>query len=112
MAHKKRNPAAVATAGRAKGIAALNERAAAFITQNGGKANPCIRRAPPGGNADWLVSIEGVCTDTPMRDKKLRSYKRFWNMMWHRHSVAFAPDMPQAEWTAIVEAAIAKGGVS
>jgi hypothetical protein len=67
-----------------------------------------IRRGP-GGKADWLVSIERVCTDTPMRDRKLRRSNRFSNILWYRFGVNFDP-MPQAIWLAIVEAAIAEGG--
>jgi hypothetical protein len=84
MAHKKRNPAAVAPAGGAKGIAVSKNTAS--IAQTGGKANSpaitSIRRGPRGW-AEWLVSIRGVCTA-----------------------------MPQAAWSAIIEAAIAKGGAS
>jgi hypothetical protein len=69
-----------------------------------------IRRGP-GGKADWLVSIAGVCVDTPMRDRKLRRSRRFRNIIKHRFGVTFDP-MPEADWAAIVEAAIAKGGVS
>jgi hypothetical protein len=69
-----------------------------------------IRRGP-GGWAEWLVSIEGVCTDTPMRDHKLRRYRRFCNAMKYRFGVTFDP-MPQAVWSSIVDAAIAKGGAA
>ncbi len=69
-----------------------------------------IRRGA-GGNADWLVSIEGVCTETPFRDRKLRNYKKFCNAIKFRFGVTFDP-MAQALWAAIVEAAIAKGGAS
>jgi hypothetical protein len=67
-----------------------------------------IRRGP-GGKADWLVSIDGVCTDTPFRDQKLRRYRRFCNAIKHRFGVTFDP-IPQTHWAAIVEAAI--GGAS
>ena len=69
-----------------------------------------IRRGP-GGKADWLVSIEGVCTDTHIRDRQLRNYRKFCNVIKHRFGVTFDP-MPQADWLAIVEAAIAEGGAS
>ena len=62
MANKKGNPAAVATAGGAKGISKNKS-----IAQTATAANPfitSIRRAPPVGKVDWLVSIEGICTDT------------------------------------------------
>jgi hypothetical protein len=67
-----------------------------------------IRRGP-GGKAEWLVSIKGVCDDTPMRDRKLRRHRRFCNIIKHRFGVTFDP-MPQAVWLAIVEAAIAAEG--
>jgi hypothetical protein len=67
-----------------------------------------IRRGP-GGKADWLVSIEGVCTDTPFRDRKLRHYRKFCNAIKHRFGVTFNP-MSRADWLAIVETAI--GGAS
>ena len=65
----------------------------------------------PGGKADWLVSIVGICSDTHFRDRKLRRYRRFCNIISYRFGVTFDP-MPQAAWLAIVEAAIAKGGAS
>jgi hypothetical protein len=70
-----------------------------------------IRRGP-GGKADWLVSIESVCTDTHFRDPKLRNFHKFCNAIKHRFGVTFDP-MPQNDWLAIVEAAIAaEGGAS
>jgi len=66
-----------------------------------------IRRGP-GGKVDWLVSIEGICVDAPMRDRSLRRYRRFCNAIQHRFGVTFDP-MPQADWATIVEAAIAAG---
>ena len=60
-----------------------------------------IRRGP-GGKADWLVSIEGVCTDTHFRDPKLRNYRKFCNAIKHRFGVTFDPK-PQDDWLAIVE---------
>jgi hypothetical protein len=112
MANKNRNPAAVATAGGAKGIAVSKNTAT--IAQTRGKANsPAITsiRRGPGGWADWLVSIKGVCTDTPMRDRKLRNYRKFCNAIKYRFGVTFDP-MSRADWSSMVEAAIAKGGVS
>ena len=70
-----------------------------------------IRRGP-GGKADWLVSIEGVCIDVPMSDQKLRSYRRFCNVIKHWSGVSLDPMPPRANWSAMVEAAIAKGGAS
>ena len=69
-----------------------------------------VRRRPYGKPA-WLVSIKGVCIDTPMRDRKLRRYRRFCNAIQHRFGVTLDP-MPQAAWSAIVEAAIAKVGAA
>jgi hypothetical protein len=69
-----------------------------------------IRRGP-GGKADWLVSIERVCTETPFRDRKLRNYRRFCNAIKYRFGVTF-DSMPQADWLVIVEAAIAEAGAS
>jgi hypothetical protein len=112
MANKKENPAAVATAGGANGAVSKNT---ATIAQTGGKANipviTSIRRRPYGKTA-LLVSIKGVCTDMPIRDQKLRRYRRFCAAIKYRCGVNFDP-MPQAAWSAIVEAAIAaEGGVS
>jgi hypothetical protein len=56
------------------------------------------------------VSIEGVCTDIPIRDRKLRRYGRFCAAIKHRFGVVFDP-MPQAEWLVIVEETI-RGGTS
>jgi hypothetical protein len=118
MANKKRNPAAVATAAGAQGIAVSKNTAT--IAQTGGKANsPVITvRRGPGGWAKWLVTISGVCAnapvvcaDVPVSDRRLRRSKRFCNVLWHRCGVNFDP-MPQAAWSAIVEAAIAEGGAS
>jgi hypothetical protein len=112
MTQKRNGPDAVATANRAKGIAVLNE-SIAILAQTAATGNPPVitRLARgPGGKADyWLVSIAGVCIDTPIRAKKLRAYKRFCNAIRYRFGVAFDP-MPQAEWDAIVEKA--KGGAS
>ena len=76
-----------------------------------------IRRGP-GGWAEWLVSIEGVCadlhvvcTDVPVSDQRLRRSKKFCNVLWYRCGVNFDP-MPQAAWSTMVEAVMAKGGVS
>lgn len=70
-----------------------------------------IRPAGPDSTADWLVSIAGVCVDTPFQDRKLRNYRKFCNAIKHRFGVTFDP-MSRADWSAMVEAAIAKGGVS
>ncbi len=110
MAHKKKTPAAVATAAGAQDIAVSMNTAT--IAQTGGNANsPVITgiRRGPGGNADWLVSIEDVCTDVPMREQKLRRSRRFCNVLWYRFGVNFDP-MLQDEWLAIVDAAIAAEG--
>src|SRR4051812_4755111 len=117
MANKKGNPAAVATAGGAKGIAVFSENTS--IADTVAAANSpeitSIRRGP-GGWAEWIVSIEGdvcadvhvVCTDVPVSDQRLRISKRFCNVLWYRFGVNFNP-MPQSAWSAIVEAAIAGG---
>lgn len=110
LARKKQHPAAAATADGAQDIAVSKNTTT--IAQTGGKANSpgitSIRRGP-GGKADWLVSIEGVCTDTPMRDRKLRNYRKFCNAIKHRFGVTFEPMSP-AVWSVMVEAAIAKQG--
>jgi hypothetical protein len=93
---------------------ALSSENTASKPQIGAAANrPAITniRRGPGGKADWLVSIKGVCVDTPMRDRKLRNYRKFCNAIEHRFGITFDP-MPQVDWLAMVEAAIAKGGVS
>src|SRR6476619_2335692 len=53
------------------------------LPQNTTAANsPVISgvRRGPGGKAAWLVSIEGICTDTPFWDRKLRRSRRFCNI--------------------------------
>lgn len=67
-----------------------------------------IRRGP-GGPADWLVTIEGHNDELPIRDRRLRTYKKFCNVIRHRLGINFDP-MPQDEWSAIIETAIEKGG--
>ena len=112
MARKKRNPAAAATATGAQGNEVFSD--IANLAQTVAAANrPVITsiRRGPGGKADWLVSIESVCIDTHFRDRKLRNYRKFCNAIEHRFGVTFDP-MPQADWLAIVEAAIAEGGAS
>jgi hypothetical protein len=116
---QKENPAAVATPAGAAGFAVSKNTAT--IAQTTASANSfvvtSIRRGP-GGWAKWLVSIEGVCadvhvvcTDVPVSDQRLRRSKRFCNVLWHRFGVNFDP-MPQAAWSAIVGAAIAKLGAA
>jgi hypothetical protein len=109
MAHTQRNDPA---ANGVEGIAVFSKNAAS-IAQIGAAANSPVTsiRRGPGGKADWLVSIEGICIDTPMRDRKLRRYRRFCNAVKHRFGVTFDP-MPQAGWSSMVEAAIVKGGAS
>jgi len=95
------------------GIAEFSENTASIAQTFAAAHNPVITsiRRGPGGNAEWLVSIKGVGTDTPFRDRKLRNYRKFCNAIKHRFGVTFDP-MPQADWLTIVEAAIAKGGAS
>ena len=111
MAQKTKGPAAVATAGGAKGIAVSKNIS---IAQTGAVANSppiaSIRRRPYGKPA-WLVSIEGVCANMPIRDRKLRRFRRFCAAIKYRFGVTLEP-MPQADWSAIVEAAIAKVGAA
>ena len=109
----RKKPVAVATAGGTKGIAVFSENTATAAQIEAIANSPVITsiRRGPGGNADWLVSIEGVCTDTHFRDPKLRRYRRFCNAIKHRFGVTFDP-MPQADWLAMVEAAIAEGGAA
>jgi len=109
MAKKSKRPAAVATAGGARGIAVFAENTS--IAQTVAAANSfviTIRRGP-GGYAEWLVSIEGICTDVPMSDQKLRNHSRFCNVIKHWSGVSLDP---QSAWLAIVEALIAKDGAS
>jgi hypothetical protein len=114
MAHIQRNDPA---ANGVEGIAVFSENTAT-IAQIEAPVITGIRRGP-GGKADWLVSIEGdvcagvrvVCTHVPVSDQRLRSSERFCNVLWHRFGVNFDP-MPQADWLAMVEAAIAEGGAS
>jgi hypothetical protein len=105
MARSKRNDPA---ANGVEGIAVFSENTA-NIAQTGAAANSLDIRRGPGGKADWLVSIKGVCTDTPIRDRKLRRYRRFCAAIKHRFGVTLEP-MPQSDWEAIIEAAIAAEG--
>jgi len=110
MAHTKRNDP---SASGVEGTAVFSENTAR-VAQIGAAANsPVITsiRRGPGGKADWLVSIEGVCTDTHFRDPKLRQYRKFCNAIKHRFGVNFDP-ISQDNWLAIVERAIAEGGAS
>ncbi|MBR1156078.1 hypothetical protein [Bradyrhizobium sp. JYMT SZCCT0428] len=68
-------------------------------------------RPRPYGKPAWLVSIDDVCTEEPIQDRKLRRYRRFCAAIEWRFGVNFGP-MPQSAWSAIVEAAIAEGGAS
>jgi|SRR3954454_10464918 hypothetical protein len=106
MARKYNDPAA----NGAEGIAVFSENTsiAQTVAAAYSPAITSIRRGP-GGWAEWLVSIEGICIDTPMRDRKLRRYRSFCNAFKHRFGVTFDP-MPQGDWAAIVEAAIAAEG--
>ncbi|MET4180696.1 hypothetical protein ABIB94_002796 [Bradyrhizobium sp. JR7.2] len=110
MIRRKRNDPA---ANGVEGNAAVNKNAAT-IAQNPRAANSPritnIRRASY-GNVEWLVSIAGVCTDTPIRDRKLRRYRRFCASIKHRFGVVFDP-MPQAEWLVIIEAITSNGASS
>jgi hypothetical protein len=104
MARKSNDPAANGV----EGIAVFSENTA-NVAQFWGAPNSLRIRPGPGGKADWLVSINGVCTDTPIRDRKLRRCRRFCAAIEHRFGTAFDP-MPQSDWEAIVEAAIASEG--
>jgi hypothetical protein len=113
MAHKIKGPPGLPPDGT-KEYAPAAEQSAGIIT-----STPCaiahpkitaIRRGP-GGKADWLVTLEGVCSEAPMRDRRLRSYKKFCNVVQFRFGIEYSP-MTQSEWTAIVEAAIAAGGAA
>ena len=111
MAHKKRNDPA---ANWVEGIAVFSENTATIAQIEATANRPVVTsiRQGPGGKADWLVSIEGVCTNTPFRDPKLRNYHKFCNAIKHRFGVTF-DTMSRGDWLAIVEAAIAaKGGAS
>lgn len=108
MAHKHRNGPA---GDWAESIAVFSGSSANIAQARAAANSPAITsiRRGPGGKADWLVSIEGVCTDTPMRDRKLRKYRRFCNAIKHRFGVAFDP-IPEGDWAAMVGAAVAKAG--
>ncbi|MBR1216199.1 hypothetical protein [Bradyrhizobium sp. JYMT SZCCT0180] len=67
-----------------------------------------IRRRSYGKPA-WLVTIEGVCNEEPIRDRKLHRYRRFCAAIEWRFGVTFHP-MSQADWLAILEKAIAADG--
>lgn len=69
-----------------------------------------IRRGP-GGKAEWLLTLDGVCSEAPMRDRRLRSYKRFCNVIKFRFGIEFGA-MPQADWDALLERARREGGAS
>jgi hypothetical protein len=118
MAHKKRNDPA---ANWVEGIAVFSENTASIAQIEATANRPVVTsiRRGPGGKADWLVSIEGdvcagvrvVCTHVPVSDQRLQSSESFCDVLWHRFGVNFDP-MPQADWLAMVEAAIAEGGAS
>jgi hypothetical protein len=110
--HIKRNPAAVGTAGGVKESARAAEQSAGTITSTtAALAHPVITaiRRGPGGKAEWLITLDGVCSEAPMRDRRLRSYKKFCNVIQFRFGIEYSP-MSQVDWTAIVEAAIVAGG--
>lgn len=89
---------------------ALGSENAESIAESGAANRPvvtCIRRKFY-GKAEWLVSIEGVSPDIPIRDRKLRRYRRFCAAMKHRFGIVFDP-MPQAAWLAMVEKTIRAG---
>lgn len=94
-----------------EGMAIFSENTADIPQTVAATNSPVITsiRGGPGGKADWLVSISGVCTDTPIRDPKLRNYRKFCNAIKYRFCVTFDP-MSRADWLAIVEAAIAAEG--
>jgi hypothetical protein len=111
----------VPAANGVEGIAVFSENTAtaAQIEATANSAVITSIRRGSGGKADWIVTIEGgvcagvhvVCTDVPVSDQRLRSSERFCNVLWHRFGVNFDP-MPQTDWLAMVEAAIAEGGAS
>ncbi|WP_262049307.1 hypothetical protein [Bradyrhizobium sp. Bra78] len=110
MARKSNDPAANGV----EGIAVFSENTAGIAHNRPAAKAPVITgiRRRAGGKADWLVSIKDVCTDVPIRDRKLRRYRRFCAAVSYRFGVTFDP-MAQADWTIIVEAAIAaEGGMS
>jgi hypothetical protein len=109
MAQRSKHPAEVASAGGAKGIAAFSENTSIAQTIAAAASSAITIRRGPGGYAEWLVSIEGVCTDVPMSDQKLRNYSRFCNVIEHWSGVSLDP---QSAWLAIVEVLIAKDGAS
>src|SRR5215210_6590907 len=109
MAKKSKRPAAVATAGGARGIAVFSENTSVAQTVAAAYSPAITRiRRGPGGGAEWVVSIESnvcadvhvVCTDVPVSDRCLRRSKRFCNVLWHRYGVNFNP-MPQSAWSAL-----------
>jgi hypothetical protein len=116
MANKKRNPAAVATASGAKGIAVFPENTASIAqtvaAANGPAIIIAIRRGP-GGKAAWLVTVkgDGMCIeDAPMRKWDLGNYYRFCLGMLLRFGIRFDQLMPQGAWEMLVTRA--KGGPS
>jgi hypothetical protein len=127
MAHKAKGPTTVTAVGRAKGRSTgipIPKKQAADNASDNRARNPAtnsptitsVRRGPGGTvgglKAEWLVTIEGICVDAPMRDRSLWRYRRFCNVMAHRYGVSFDP-MLESDWAAMVEAAIAaEGGAS
>jgi hypothetical protein len=110
MARKRNDPAANGV----EGNAVLSESTATIAKKVAADNHPVITRirtGPGGEKPEWFVSIEGVCIDALMRSRRLRSYKKFCNVMRFRFGVSFAP-MSQAKWEAIVDAAIAEGGAA
>ena len=106
MAQKRNGPAG----NGAEGIAVFTENTASIakLVAANSPVIASIKRRPY-GKAAWLVSIKGICTDMPVRDHKLRRYRRFGAAIKYRFGVTFEP-MQQADWSGIVEAVI--GGAS
>ena len=65
MAHKKEKPCRCGNSGRGS-RALLYLRILQPLPGIGAAAYSPVRRGP-GDKSDWLVSIEGSCTDTPFR---------------------------------------------
>jgi hypothetical protein len=87
-------------------------RARANRTSTGSPVIAGIRRGPGGVaslKADWLVTVRGVCTDAPFRDRRLRNYRQFCNIIQRRFGFTFAPTA-QDDWATIVETAMAETG--
>jgi hypothetical protein len=107
MRPKIKDPAGSGLPSGAENIIRAERRGASQPSTTGALAHPVINylRQGPGGKAEWLVLLAGYDGELPMRDRKLRSYRRFRNVMRFRFGVEYAP-MAQTAWSEVLDAAM------